>query len=60
MVRKDWQALSAKGAAACQECKAIVAGIQRALRSLLSTAAALAAQKKGGTGANGKSFLVRW
>jgi hypothetical protein len=56
MLRKDWQVLSAKGAAACQECKAIAADIQRALRNLQSNAAARAAQKKGGIIPKGKSF----
>jgi hypothetical protein len=56
MLRKDWQVLSAKGAAACQECKAIAADIQRALRNLQSNAVARAAQRKGGFGAKGKSF----
>jgi hypothetical protein len=56
MLRKDRQVLSAKGAAVCQECKAIAADVQGALRRLQSNAAARASQKKGGTGAKGKSF----
>ena len=55
-LRKDRQVLSAKGAAVHQECKAIAADVQGALRRLQSNAAARASQKKGGTGAKGKSF----
>jgi hypothetical protein len=56
MLRKDRQVLSTKGAAVFQECKGIAADIQRALRTLQSNAASRASQKKGGTGAKGKSF----
>jgi len=56
MLRKDRQVLSAKGAAVFQECKAIAADIQRALRTLQSNAASRASQKKGGMGAKGKSY----
>jgi hypothetical protein len=55
-LRKDRQVLSAQGVAVFQECKTISADIQRALRTLQSNAAARASQKKGGTGAKGKSF----
>ncbi|MFO0808596.1 MAG: hypothetical protein U0746_08235 [Gemmataceae bacterium] len=56
MLRKDRQVLSAKGTTVYQECKAIVADIQSALRRLQSNAATRASQKKGGTGAKGRSF----
>jgi uncharacterized protein YoxC len=56
MLRKDRQVLSAKGAAVYHECKAIAADVQGALRRLQSNAATRASQKKGGTGAKGKSF----
>jgi hypothetical protein len=56
MLRKDRQVLSAKGAAVYQECKAIAADIQAALRRLQSNAAARASQKKGGIIPKGKSF----
>ena len=56
MLRKDRQVLSQKGVTVYQECKAISADIQRALRTLQSNAASRASQKKGGTGAAGKSF----
>jgi hypothetical protein len=56
ILRKDRQVLSAKGAAVCQECKAIAVDVQGALRRLQSNAAARASLKKGWTGAKGKSF----
>jgi hypothetical protein len=49
MLRKDRQVLSTKGAAVFQECKAISADIQSALRRLQSNAATRMSQKKGGT-----------
>jgi hypothetical protein len=55
-LRKDRQVLSAQGMTVYQECKAIAADVQRALRTLQSNAAARASQKKGGTGTKGKSF----
>jgi hypothetical protein len=55
-LRKDRQVLSAKGSAVYQECKAIAADVQGALRRLQGNAATRASQKKGGTGAKGKSF----
>jgi hypothetical protein len=55
-LRKDRQVLSATGQAVYQECKAVSADVQAALRRLQSNAAARASQKKGGTGAKGKSF----
>jgi hypothetical protein len=55
-LRKDRQVLSAQGMTVYQECKAIAADLQRALRTLQSNAAARASQKKGGAGAKGKSF----
>ena len=55
-LRKDRQVLSAQGATVYQECKSIAADVQGALRRLQSGAAARASQKKGGTGAKGKSF----
>jgi hypothetical protein len=54
-LRKDRQVLSAQGAAVYQECRAIATDVQAALRRLQSNAAARASQKKGGTGAKGKS-----
>lgn len=55
-LRKDRQVLSAQGQAVYQECKTILADVQRALRTLQSNAASRASQKKGGSGAKGKSF----
>jgi len=55
-LRKDRQVLSAKGNAVYQECKAIAADVQSALRRLQSNAAMRASQKKGGLGAKGKTF----
>ena len=55
-LRKDRQVLSAQGMTVYQECKAIAADVQATLRRLQSNAAVRAAQKKGGTGAKGKSF----
>ena len=55
-LRKDRQVLSGQGQAVYQECKAISADVQGALRRLQSNAATRASQKKGGTGAKGKSF----
>lgn len=55
-LRKDRQVLSAQGQAVHQECKAISADVQGALRRLQSNAAVRASKKKGGTGAKGKSF----
>jgi chaperonin cofactor prefoldin len=55
-LRKDRQVLSAQGVTVYQECKAISADVQGALRRLQSNAAARASLKKGGTGARGKSF----
>jgi hypothetical protein len=56
MLRKDRQVLSAQGVTVYQECKTISADVQSALRRLQSNAAVRASQKKGGTGAKGKSF----
>jgi hypothetical protein len=55
-LRKDRQVLSGQGVTVFQECKAIAADVQRALRTLQSNAAVRASKKKGGTGAKGKSF----
>ena len=55
-LRKDRQVLSAHGMAVYQECKAISADVQGALRRLQSNAAVRASKKKGGTGAKGKSY----
>jgi hypothetical protein len=55
-LRKDRQVLSAQGAAVFQECKAISADVQAALRRLRSNAATRAANKKGGISARGKTF----
>jgi len=55
-LRKDRQVLSQKGVTVYQECKAIAADIQRALRTLQGNAATKASQKKGGLGLKGKSF----
>ena len=55
-LRKDRQVLTAQGATVYQECKAISADIDAALRRLQSNAAARASQKKGATGPKGKSF----
>jgi hypothetical protein len=51
---KDRQVLSAQGVTVYQECKAITANIQGALRTLQSNAAARASKKRGATGAKGK------
>ena len=56
ILRKDRQVLSGQGQTVYQECKAISADVQGALRRLQSNAATRASQKKGGTGAKGKSF----
>jgi hypothetical protein len=48
--------LSQKGLVVYQECKAIAADIQRALRTLQNNAASKASLKKGGFGAKGKSY----
>jgi hypothetical protein len=56
MLRKDRQVLSQKGLVVYQECKAIAADIQRALRTLQNNAASKASLKKGGFGAKGKSY----
>ncbi len=56
MLRKDRQVLAGKGAAVLQECKAIAADIQAALRRLQSNAAARASEKKGGMVPKSKSF----
>jgi hypothetical protein len=53
---KDRQVLSAQGVTVCQECKAVAADIQTALRQLQSNATARASAKKGGARAKGKSF----
>lgn len=55
-LRKDRQVLSGQGMTVYQECKAIIADVEGALRRLQSNAAVRASQKKGGTGAKGKSF----
>jgi hypothetical protein len=51
---KDRQVLSAHGVAVYQECKAITAEVQGALRTLQNNAAARALRKKGATNAKGK------
>jgi hypothetical protein len=56
ILRKDRQVLSAQGVTVHQECKAISADVQAALRRLQSNAAARASKKRGATGARGKSF----
>jgi hypothetical protein len=58
---KDRQILAAHGATVSHECKAIAAGVQRALRTLQSNAAN-AHKKKGGTAGQGKFFkhIRRW
>jgi hypothetical protein len=55
-LRKDRQVLSSQGMTVYQECKAIAADVQAALRRLQSNAASRASQKKGGSGAKGKSY----
>jgi hypothetical protein len=55
-LRKDRQVLSALGVTVHQECKAVLADVQGALRRLQTNAAIRASKKKGGTGAKGKSF----
>jgi hypothetical protein len=55
-LRKDRQVLSTQGQAVYQECKAVAADVQRALRTLQTNAAVRASKKKGGTGAKGKSL----
>jgi hypothetical protein len=55
-MQKDRQVLSAHGATVYHECKSISAELQGAFRSLQSSAASKARQKKGGTGAKGKFF----
>jgi hypothetical protein len=55
-LRKSRQVLAAQGTAVYQECRAIAADVQGALRRLQANAAARAAQKKGGAGRKGKSF----
>jgi hypothetical protein len=55
-LRKDRQVLSAQGVTVYQECKTISQDVKAALRRLQSNAATRASQKKGGTGAKGKSF----
>jgi len=55
-LRKSRQVLSAQGTTVYQECRAISADVQGALRRLQSNAAARAAKKKGGAGGKGKSF----
>jgi hypothetical protein len=54
LLRKDRQVLSSQGMTVYQECKAIVADVQGALRTLRSNAASRASQKKGGTGGKRK------
>ena len=56
VLRKDQQLLSAQGVTVSQECKAISADVQGALRRLQSNAAARASKKRGATGAKGKSI----
>jgi hypothetical protein len=55
-VLKDRQNLSAQGTSVHQECKAILADFQGALRTLQSNAAANAARKKGAFRSRGKSL----
>jgi hypothetical protein len=55
-VLKDRQVLSAHGVSVYQECKSISAGVQGALRTLQSNAAANATKKRGATSARSKSF----
>jgi hypothetical protein len=55
-LRKDRQVLSALGVTVFQECRAVSAEVQGALRRLQSNAAVRASKKKGGTGAKGKAF----
>ncbi len=49
-LRKDRQVLSAIGVSVYQECKAVSASVQEALRTLQGNAAANAARKRGATG----------
>lgn len=56
VLRKDRQVLTAQGTAVSQECRAIIAEVQGALRRLQTNAAIRASKKKGGTGAKGKSL----
>jgi hypothetical protein len=55
-LRKDRQVLSALGVTVYQECRAVSADVQGALRRLQTNAAVRASKKKGGTGAKGKSY----
>jgi hypothetical protein len=55
-LRKDRQVLSTQGMTVYQECKAVAADVQRALRTLQTNAAVRASKKRGGTGAKGKSL----
>ena len=55
-LRKDRQVLSTQGVTVYQECKAISADVQGALRRLQTNAAVRASKKKGGTGQKGKSY----
>jgi len=56
ILRKDRQVLSTQGMAVHQECKTIIADVQRALRQLQNNAATRASQKKGGIVPKSKSF----
>ncbi len=55
-VHKDRQVLAAQGTTVYQECRSIAADVQAALRTLQSTAAANAAQKRRAAGKKGKFF----
>jgi hypothetical protein len=55
-LQKDRQVLSAFGTTVLQDCKAITADIQGALRTLQSNAATRANRKRGATGPRGKMF----
>jgi hypothetical protein len=55
-LQKDRQVLSAFGSTVYQECKAIAADVQGALKTLQSNATSNASRKRGGKGTKGKMF----
>jgi hypothetical protein len=55
ILRKDRQILSAHGVTVCQECKAILADVHQAVRTLQTNAARRAKQKSGASGAKRKA-----
>lgn len=59
ILRKDRQILSGQGAAVYQECKAIAADVQGALRRLQANSAARASKKRGAASARGNLFSKR-